>query len=102
MRLNYYHDFELAASYFLSSFLLCKKRLELVPHASVSEFEILWLAKYHQVISLFHLESYGPAITEVKQILNFKRTTDNMYLPLPDTYLLEKAKELQAKLIERL
>jgi 2-polyprenyl-3-methyl-5-hydroxy-6-metoxy-1,4-benzoquinol methylase len=102
MRLNYYHDFELAATCFLSSFLLCKKRLELVPNASVSEFEILWLAKYHQVISLFHLESYGRAVTEVKQILNFKRTAGNMYLPLPDTHLLEKARELQGKLIERL
>ena len=102
MRLNYYHDFELAASHFLSSYLLCKKRLELVPHASILEFEILWLAKYHQAISLFHLESYSQAMTEIKQIIKFRRTSDNKYLPLPDENLLIKTRELQNKLIEQL
>jgi hypothetical protein len=102
MRLNYYQDFEVAASCFLNSHLLCKKRLELVPHASVLEFEIIWLAKYHQVISLFHLENNGQALTEVNQILNFRRTTGNSYLPLPEAYLLEKARELKVRLIEHL
>jgi SAM-dependent methyltransferase len=102
MKLNYYGDFESAASYFLASYLLCRKRLELVPHSAILEFEILWLALYHHALSLFSAGNYIVALERIKQIINFKHADNNKFLPVPGEEVINMANELKNRLIDQI
>jgi 2-polyprenyl-3-methyl-5-hydroxy-6-metoxy-1,4-benzoquinol methylase len=102
MKLNYYSDFDFAASYFLACYLLCLKKLEFIPNSSVLEFEIYWLARYHYTKSLYFGGNYMQAAKEIKQIINFKRTTKNKFIPQPTEHLIEVATELRNNLMEHI
>jgi SAM-dependent methyltransferase len=102
MRLNYYRDYEQATNCFIVSHELCSKRLQFVPNASVLEFELVWLAKYHVAVAMMYNDKNLEALTTAREIINFQRSEQNRHLPAPGADLLERARELVTKVIERL
>jgi SAM-dependent methyltransferase len=102
LRLNFYQDFRAAADSFLVSHLLCKKRLQLVPHASVLEFGIVWLAKYHEALAISHLGNYQEALSVVNELITFNHGENAKNIPLPAQDIIKQAKDLRSKIVEEL
>jgi SAM-dependent methyltransferase len=98
MELNYHSDFDSAARYFLTSHLLCRKKLEVVPSSAVLEFEIVWLAAYHYALSLFNLGKYPDAKDQIEQIINFRPSGHDQYMPLPPAELINLSAELMKRM----
>ncbi len=98
MKLNHYRDFKSAAAYFNTSYLLCKKKLELIPSSAVLEFEMLWRAKYHYSLALSNAGKNKAAMAELVLILTFTYAERNRFLPEPDQEVLKMANGLKERL----
>jgi len=94
LALNYEGDFTAAAHYFSAGFLLCRKKLFLIPQYSVMEQALIWTIKFHEVISLYHAGSYTLAIKEANEIINHKANPANCSLPSPEAQLQENTSQL--------
>jgi 2-polyprenyl-3-methyl-5-hydroxy-6-metoxy-1,4-benzoquinol methylase len=94
MKLNYYKDFDTAASYFLISYLLCRKKLEIVPSSAVLEFNMVWMAAYHYALSLSNSGKLMQAKSQIEHLINFKHIESNQYMPLPTLELISLSNNL--------
>ncbi len=94
LSLNYYFNYTTAAFYFLSGFLLCKKKLAIIPHYSVLEVSVVWTAKYYQALALYMAGSYTEALKECNKIIEFRHNVSNQFMPIPDKHILEMATKL--------
>jgi SAM-dependent methyltransferase len=94
MSLNHYMDYSEAAKFFHKSFLLCKRKLMLIPNSAVQEFEIVWLARYHEALCYFKLRDFTSCKSILKQIIGSPLSGAESAIPAPSNEVVNKARRL--------
>jgi len=91
--LNYLHNNNYAEKFFLLSFLLCKKIIQIQPDMATIERDIVWLAKLHYILAKFYQGKIESARNELMMLIsNNMKMTD--HLPPPSNEIITKAKTL--------
>lgn len=94
--LNHLHRVEYAEKFFELSFYLCSKIIQLHPELSTIERDIVWLAKYHQILTLYYQGKTQQANLEAYQ-LRYHQKEFYSHIDLPPHDLIEKVVNLQEK-----
>jgi len=94
--LNYLHKTEYAEKFFELSFHLCSKLIQLQPDLSIIERDIVWLAKYHQILTLYYQGKTKQANLEAYQLRYHQKEVYNHIDP-PSHDLIEKVVNLQER-----
>ncbi len=91
--LNHLHKNEHAERFFLLSFLLCKKIIEIQPDMSSIERDIMWLAKLHEILVQVYQQKNKEANDEFVFMLSHT-INNNQQLPSPSPEIIAKAQFL--------
>jgi len=90
--LNHLHKTNYAEKFFLLSFLLCKKIIQIQPDMAMIERDIVWLAKLHYILAKLHQGKVENAKSELILITSNNVKTDS--LPEPSAEIMMKAQKM--------
>ncbi len=91
--LNYLQKNNYAEKFFLLSFLLCRKIIQVQPDMATIERDIIWLARLHYILARFYQGKIENARDELIMLIsNNMKMNDN--LPSPSDEIIAKAKNL--------
>ncbi len=91
--LNYLKKNEWAEKFFLLSFLLCQRIIQIHPDMCPIEKDIVWLAKLHHVLAISYQNRIQEAKNELILIVSKNITiADNLHEPPPD--VISKAENM--------
>ena len=95
--LNYLHKTNYAEKFFLLSFLLCKKIIQVQSDMAMVERDIIWLAKLHYILTKLYQGKVEMARSELMLIMTNSVKAD--FLPEPSAEIRAKAQKIFAQIV---